>query len=227
MSSSKTPPVTWGLFHLFKCGLCHILNITIILLKINYILVVSLTLLLLVKYDLCNDFLLCPSQLNCIFKNASEVHCSWVRGVSWPFKASIFSPIAFSGLSITWFSLYSWIIKAVLLCSKVNGQDMQEASHPEAVSVLKNAGSCVKIRVLRERCVPIKPQAHKKPDAMATERQSSQEWDVTANRDRSYAPQSSYPTLDSRLLEICNGNKSVGFRTRLPKWNQKELKKYI
>lgn len=94
---------------------------------------------------------------------------------------------------------------------------MQEASHPEAVGALRNAGSCVKIKILRERCVLVEPQTHKRPDVMATERQSSQEWDATLSRDRSNAPQSSDPTLGSRLLEVCNGNNSVGFRTRLPK----------
>lgn len=104
---------------------------------------------------------------------------------------------------------------------------MQEACHHEAVSALRNAGSCVKLKVLRKRCVPIEPQAHKRPNAMATERQSNQEWDVIVRRDRSNAPQSSDPMLGSRLLDsridVCNGNKSVGFRKRLLKWNQKEF----
>ncbi|XP_022617974.1 protein scribble homolog [Seriola dumerili] len=37
---------------------------------------------------------------------------------------------------------------------EVNGLDMQGATHHEAVSALRNAGSCIKMKVLRERLLP-------------------------------------------------------------------------
>ncbi|XP_072533280.1 uncharacterized protein [Salminus brasiliensis] len=37
---------------------------------------------------------------------------------------------------------------------EVNGQDMLEVSHHEAVSALRNAGNCIKMKVLRERPAP-------------------------------------------------------------------------
>lgn len=38
--------------------------------------------------------------------------------------------------------------------SQVNGISMQGATHHEAVSALRNAGSCIKMKVLRERLLP-------------------------------------------------------------------------
>lgn len=37
---------------------------------------------------------------------------------------------------------------------QVNGLNMQGATHHEAVSALRNAGSCIKMKVLRERLLP-------------------------------------------------------------------------
>ncbi|XP_044070284.1 uncharacterized protein LOC122884425 isoform X2 [Siniperca chuatsi] len=37
---------------------------------------------------------------------------------------------------------------------EVNGLDMQAATHHQAVSALRNAGSCIKMKVLRERLLP-------------------------------------------------------------------------
>ncbi|KAL1263481.1 hypothetical protein QQF64_006220 [Cirrhinus molitorella] len=97
---------------------------------------------------------------------------------------------------------------------EVNGQDMQEVSHHEAVSVLRNAGSCIKMKVLRERCVPVEPRVHERSDTMETaDPQVSQEWDVTMSNNRSSGPQSSIdPTLDCSPMTnrieaaVCNGN---------------------
>ncbi|RXN27317.1 leucine-rich repeat-containing 1 [Labeo rohita] len=97
---------------------------------------------------------------------------------------------------------------------EVNGQNMQEVSHHEAVSVLRNAGSCIKIKVLRERCVPVEPSVHERSDTMETaDPQVSQEWDVTMSNNRSSGPQSSTdPTLDCSSMtnrieaNVCNGN---------------------
>ncbi|XP_052469962.1 protein scribble homolog isoform X1 [Carassius gibelio] len=97
---------------------------------------------------------------------------------------------------------------------EVNGQDMQEVSHHEAVSVLRNAGSCIKMKVLRERCLPVEPWIHESFDTMETaDLQVSQEWDVTMSNNRSSGPQSSTdPTMDCSPLAIrteatvCNGH---------------------
>ncbi|XP_067277471.1 protein scribble homolog [Pseudorasbora parva] len=96
---------------------------------------------------------------------------------------------------------------------EVNGQDMQEVSHHEAVSVLRNAGSCIKMKVLRERCVAMERKAHERADTNETDPQVSQEWDVTMSNNRSSGPQSSTdPMLDCSSLTnrieamVCNGN---------------------
>ncbi|XP_016422600.1 uncharacterized protein LOC107751388 [Sinocyclocheilus rhinocerous] len=97
---------------------------------------------------------------------------------------------------------------------EVNGQDMQEVSHHEAVGILRNAGSCIKMKVLRERCVPVEPWLHERSDTMETaDPQVSQEWDVTMSNNRSSGPQSSTdPMLDCSPITnrmeatVCNGN---------------------
>ncbi|XP_043090482.1 erbin [Puntigrus tetrazona] len=97
---------------------------------------------------------------------------------------------------------------------EVNGQDMQEVSHHEAVSVLRSAGSCIKMKVLRERCMPMEPQQHERSDTVETaDPQVSQEWDVTTSNNRSSGPQSfTDPTLDRSPMTnrieaaVCNGN---------------------
>ncbi|KAK9963964.1 hypothetical protein ABG768_005175 [Culter alburnus] len=96
---------------------------------------------------------------------------------------------------------------------EVNGQDMQEVSHHEAVSVLRNAGSCIKMKVLRERCVHVEPREHERSDTMETDPQVSQEWDVTLSNNRSSGPQSSAdpmpecsPLTNRIEATVCNGN---------------------
>lgn len=102
-------------------------------------------------------------------------------------------------------------------CHQVNGQDMQEVSHHEAVSVLRNAGSCIKMKVLRERCVHVEPREHERSDTMETDPQVSQEWDVTLSNNRSSGPQSSAdpmpecsPLTNRIEATVCNGNGPVG-----------------
>ncbi|XP_016332627.1 protein LAP2-like [Sinocyclocheilus anshuiensis] len=97
---------------------------------------------------------------------------------------------------------------------EVNGQDMQEVSHHEAVGILRNAGSCIKMKVLRERYVPVEPWLHERSDTMETaDPQVSQEWDVTMSNNRLSGPQSSTdPMLDCSPITnrmeatVCNGN---------------------
>ncbi|XP_042624219.1 disks large homolog 4-like [Cyprinus carpio] len=97
---------------------------------------------------------------------------------------------------------------------EVNGQDMQEVSHHEAVSVLRNAGSCIKMKVLRERCMPMEPQIHESFDTMETaDLQVSQEWDVTMSNNRREICVS-FDTMETADLQVsqeleatvCNGN---------------------
>ncbi|KAG1941546.1 protein scribble [Pimephales promelas] len=96
---------------------------------------------------------------------------------------------------------------------EVNGLDMLEVSHHEAVSVLRNAGSCIKMKVIRERCVSMEPRANDRSDGMETDPQISQEWDVPVSYSRSGGPQSSTdPTPDHSSAtnrteaSACNGN---------------------
>ncbi|XP_051506850.1 leucine-rich repeat-containing protein 1-like isoform X1 [Myxocyprinus asiaticus] len=87
---------------------------------------------------------------------------------------------------------------------EVNGHDMQEVTHHEAVNALRNAGSCIKMKVLRDRCMPVEPRAHERPDAMETDSQVSQDWDGTVSQGTS----STDPMLASRIeATVCNGNR--------------------
>ncbi len=96
-------------------------------------------------------------------------------------------------------------------------------SATNAVGVLRNAGSCIKMKVLRERCMPVEPRQHERFDTMETaDPQVSQEWDVTMSNYRSSDPQSSTdPTLDCSPMTnrteatVCNGNGPVGSRSRV------------
>ncbi|XP_047668778.1 protein scribble homolog [Tachysurus fulvidraco] len=47
---------------------------------------------------------------------------------------------------------------------EVNGQDMQGVSHHEAVSTLKQAGSCIKMKVLRQRLEATENRATEDPE---------------------------------------------------------------
>ncbi|CAM4725038.1 unnamed protein product [Leuciscus chuanchicus] len=96
---------------------------------------------------------------------------------------------------------------------EVNGLDMLEVSHHEAVSVLRNAGSCIKMKVLRERCVSMEPRANDRSDSMETDPQISQECDVPMSNNRSGGPQSStdpmpdcIPMTNRTEASACNGN---------------------
>ncbi|KAB5582016.1 hypothetical protein PHYPO_G00182350 [Pangasianodon hypophthalmus] len=51
---------------------------------------------------------------------------------------------------------------------EVNGQDLQGVSHHEAVSTLRQAGSCIKMKVLRQRFEPAENQATQEPEDSKT-----------------------------------------------------------
>ncbi|TRY96969.1 hypothetical protein DNTS_033575, partial [Danionella cerebrum] len=88
-------------------------------------------------------------------------------------------------------------------CRKVNGQDTQDFSHQDAVSVLRNAGSCIKMKVLRERS-----RTHEKSDSGQTEPEGSPEWDMAISSNR--APELCEASLEAgrgRIeATVCNGN---------------------
>ncbi|XP_073775647.1 leucine-rich repeat-containing protein 1 isoform X2 [Danio rerio] len=89
---------------------------------------------------------------------------------------------------------------------EVNGLDMQDVSHQDAVCVLRNAGSCIKMKVLRERCMPAEPQTHERSDALETDPEISQEWDITISNSRSAGPQPSADSCTLTEATVCNGN---------------------
>lgn len=102
---------------------------------------------------------------------------------------------------------------------------MLEVSHHEAVSVLRNAGSCIKMKVLRERCVSMEPRANDRSDSMETDPQISQECDVPVSNNRSGGPQSStdpmpdcIPMTNRTEASACNGNGPVG-------WSEENIKR--
>ncbi len=136
----------------------------------------------------------------------------------------IFSFLGFHGFSVSFLPLSFKSLQLIFhLWHQVNGQNMQEVSHQDAVGVLRNAGSCIKMKVLRERCMPVEPRQHERSDTMETaDPQVSQEWDVTMSNYRSSDPQSSTdPTLDCSPMTnrteatVCNGNGPVGSRSRV------------
>ncbi|KAF5905010.1 protein scribble, partial [Clarias magur] len=64
----------------------------------------------------------------------------------------------------------------------VNGQDMQGVSHHEAVSTMRQAGSCIKIKVLRQRLEPTENQATQEPEHSKTGRLIGEHHCSIANR---------------------------------------------
>nr|XP_023864498.1 uncharacterized protein LOC111978598 isoform X1 [Salvelinus alpinus] len=101
---------------------------------------------------------------------------------------------------------------------EVNGLDMQEVSHHEAVTVLRNAGSCIKIKVMRERAIPRLNACRAQQEstvAVTAETDILMSWqlvDLEDGRQRPKAKQpGSEPSVDCDLTKrievgICNGN---------------------
>ncbi|XP_034753865.1 uncharacterized protein LOC117960227 isoform X2 [Etheostoma cragini] len=91
---------------------------------------------------------------------------------------------------------------------EVNGLNMQAATHHEAVNALRNAGSCIKIKVLREKLPPrgvCDPDEHQDPREV-TGRQS---WTQVGGDQRSKQPNTeSVEDSLSKKIEavVCNGS---------------------
>ncbi|KAM4607477.1 protein scribble homolog [Polymixia lowei] len=93
---------------------------------------------------------------------------------------------------------------------EVNGFDMQGATHHAAVSALRNAGSCIKMKVLRERMLPREVCGQDNPVAQEmdtfTDRQLYNQ-DVGCQRSKPRTVDSSVDCLPGEIeAVICNGN---------------------
>ncbi|XP_075933429.1 uncharacterized protein LOC142933183 [Anarhichas minor] len=91
---------------------------------------------------------------------------------------------------------------------EVNGINMQAATHHEAVSALRNAGSCIKMKVLREKllprevCDPDEPQDPRE----VTQRQPCRQ-DGGGQRDTQPKMESTEDCLSKEIeAVVCNGN---------------------
>ncbi|KAJ8387067.1 hypothetical protein AAFF_G00161210 [Aldrovandia affinis] len=104
---------------------------------------------------------------------------------------------------------------------EVNGMDMQEVTHHEAVSTLRNAGSCVRMKMLRERSVSLAPPPGPSLHPPLRAVPLGPEMDILTERQRGNAigpgrsgprRQNSEPVLNCRLpgeieaIVVCNGN---------------------
>lgn len=95
---------------------------------------------------------------------------------------------------------------------QVNGLNMQGVTHHEAVSALRNAGSCIKMKVLRERllsrevCGPEEPQDP--PDVTSRQLCSL---DGGGQRGKQPKTESAEDCLTKKIeAVVCNGNGIVG-----------------
>ncbi|XP_019903213.1 uncharacterized protein LOC105021404 [Esox lucius] len=101
---------------------------------------------------------------------------------------------------------------------EVNGLDMQEVSHHEAVTALRNAGSCVKMKVMREKAFPRLNTRRAQQDSAAAvtmETDILMSWQLAEQGDDCQRPKAQKPgtdmSLDCSLTKridavVCNGN---------------------
>ncbi|XP_049927786.1 inaD-like protein [Epinephelus moara] len=92
---------------------------------------------------------------------------------------------------------------------EVNGLNMQAATHHEAVSALRNAGSCIKMKVLRERLLPrgqaCDPEDPQDPQNMTGRQLCSQ--DGGGQRGKQPKMESVEDCLSKKIeAVVCNGN---------------------
>ncbi|XP_042358713.1 uncharacterized protein LOC121955004 [Plectropomus leopardus] len=102
---------------------------------------------------------------------------------------------------------------------EVNGLNMQAATHHEAVTALRNAGSCIKMKVLRERLLPrgvCDPDEPQDPQDVTGRQLCSQ--DGGGQRGKQPKMESAEDCL-SRKIEgvVCNGNGISGLKSDLNK----------
>ncbi|XP_029376248.1 protein scribble homolog [Echeneis naucrates] len=102
---------------------------------------------------------------------------------------------------------------------EVNGLNMQGATHHEAVSALRTAGSCISMKVLRERLVPREGcdshQAQDPSDGTALQ---------LCNKDaRGKEPNTESPDCPSKKIEavVCNGNSISNLESKLSETSAK------
>lgn len=95
---------------------------------------------------------------------------------------------------------------------QVNGLNMQGATHHEAVSALRNAGSCIKMKVLRERLLPCEVCDLDEPqdplDVMGPQLCSR---DGVGHRGKQAKMETAENCLSKKTeTVVCNGNGIVG-----------------
>lgn len=95
-----------------------------------------------------------------------------------------------------------------LVSFQVNGLDMQGATHHEAVSALRNAGSCIRMTVLRDRLPPpeVNFSGGPRDERDATGQQLSNPEGQTASMESREGCLS-----QSTVAVVCNGNDVSGF----------------
>ncbi|XP_030012497.1 leucine-rich repeat-containing protein 1 [Sphaeramia orbicularis] len=91
---------------------------------------------------------------------------------------------------------------------EVNGLSMQGAAHHEAVSALRNAGSCIKMKVLRERLLPPEICVQDEPqDAQDVKSRQLCIQDPAGQKSKQQKMESTEDCLSKRTdTTVCNGN---------------------
>lgn len=95
---------------------------------------------------------------------------------------------------------------------QVNSLNMQGATHLEAVTALRNAGSCIMMKVLRERLLPrevsVLDDPQDPPDVMSRQLCSQ---DGGGQRSKQPKTESTEDCLSKKIeAVVCNGNGIVG-----------------
>ncbi|KAG7216400.1 hypothetical protein INR49_021652 [Caranx melampygus] len=106
---------------------------------------------------------------------------------------------------------------------EVNGLNMQGATHHEAVSALRNAGSCVKMKVLRERLLPREvcdlDESQETQDATGPQLCSQ---DEGGQRNKQSKMEISDECLSKKIeVVVCNGNSLSDLESDLNKTSSK------
>ncbi|KAM4592214.1 uncharacterized protein PAE49_021692 [Odontesthes bonariensis] len=91
---------------------------------------------------------------------------------------------------------------------EVNGQSMEGATHHEAVSALRNAGSCIKMKVLREKLLPRQgwdPDVRQDPPDLTGQQHRRHE--SGGLRSKQFQLDSTVHCLSKKIeAVVCNGN---------------------